>query len=90
MNIINIIGLCGSIGIAIAFIPQTYKTISSENIISISFFMIFLTFASSICMLIYSIHYNIIPMIIANVSVCINTLIIMIFFLYKKQQNSTQ
>jgi uncharacterized protein with PQ loop repeat len=90
LNIINIIGLIGSCGIAISFIPQTYKTINSIELTSTSFYMILITFSSSICMLIYSIYYIIIPMIIANLSVCINTFIIMIVFVYKKNYSSIQ
>ena len=86
-HIINSIGICGSIGIAIAFIPQTYKTIISEDNQSISFAMILLTFSSSICMTIFSIYYFILPMIITNVSVLINTFIIMIAFVYKKNKS---
>jgi len=88
-HVINIIGICGSVGIAIAFIPQTYKTITSDDNHSVSFSMIFLTFLSSICMTIYSIYYYILPMIITNISVLINTFIIMVAFIYKKN-NSTQ
>tara|TARA_B110000495_G_C22979950_1_gene575954 strand:+ start:163 stop:435 length:273 start_codon:yes stop_codon:yes gene_type:complete len=90
MKTINIIGLVGSGGIAIAFIPQTYKTITSDTLQSTSFLMIFLTFSSSLCMLVYSVYYTIVPMIIANTSVCINTLITMIAFLYKKHNSSIQ
>lgn len=88
-NVINIIGISGSVGIAIAFIPQTYKTITSEENHSVSFAMIFLTFLSSICMTIFSIYYFIVPMLITNISVLINTFIIMLAFIYKKN-NSTQ
>ena len=87
--VINIIGICGSVGIAIAFIPQTYKTITSDDNHSVSFAMIFLTFSSSICMTIFSIYYLILPMIITNISVLFNTFIIMVAFMYKKN-NSTQ
>ena len=83
MYYINIIGLCGSCGIAIAFIPQTYKIITTDSIKSLSFSTILLTFLSSICMIIFSVYYNIIPMIIANFSVMINTGIIMCVYKYK-------
>ena len=88
MYAINIIGLCGSCGVAIAFIPQTYKTITTDSIKSISFITMYMVFSSSICMLIYSMYYNILPMLIANVSVMINTGVIMVVYLYKKNETT--
>tara|TARA_A100001035_G_scaffold274290_1_gene266040 strand:+ start:262 stop:573 length:312 start_codon:yes stop_codon:yes gene_type:complete len=85
MNSIDIIGLIGSISIGISFIPQTFKTINAETIKSTSFLMFFITSTASIFMIVYSVYYNILPMLIANVSVLSNSCIIMIVYLYKKK-----
>tara|TARA_Y100000992_G_scaffold186407_1_gene126132 strand:- start:1908 stop:2219 length:312 start_codon:yes stop_codon:yes gene_type:complete len=84
MNWIDIIGLIGSISIGLSFIPQTYKTLKTNTVKSTSFLMFFITSSASICMIIYSVYYNVLPMLIANVSVLANSSIIMITYLYKK------
>jgi len=85
MNWIDIIGLIGSISIGLSFIPQTYKTLKENTIKSTSFLMFFITSSASLCMVIYSVYYQILPMLIANVSVLVNSSIIMITYLYKKK-----
>ena len=82
-KIIDIIGLLGSIMIGISLIPQTIKTIKDDDK-SISIPFVFITLISSILMIIFAIYYFIIPMLIANTSVFINTLIILIVTLNKK------
>tara|TARA_B100001057_G_scaffold390168_1_gene398085 strand:- start:224 stop:535 length:312 start_codon:yes stop_codon:yes gene_type:complete len=85
MNWVDIIGLIGSISIGLSFIPQTYKTLKENTIKSTSFLMFFITSSASLCMIIYSVYYQILPMLIANVSVLVNSFIIMITYLYKKK-----
>ena len=88
MNWVDIIGLFGSISIGLSFIPQTYKTLKTNTIKSTSFLMFFITSTASICMIIYSVYYKVLPMLIANVSVLTNSSIIMIAYLYKKKMLS--
>tara|TARA_B100000073_G_C23610835_1_gene524434 strand:- start:489 stop:800 length:312 start_codon:yes stop_codon:yes gene_type:complete len=88
MNWIDIIGLIGSISIGLSFIPQTYKTLKTNTIKSTSFLMFFITSTASVCMIIYSVYYKVLPMLIANVSVLTNSSIIMIAYLYKKKMLS--
>jgi uncharacterized protein with PQ loop repeat len=88
MNWIDIIGLFGSISIGLSFIPQTFKTIKTNTIKSTSFLMFFITSSASVCMIIYSVYYKILPMLIANLSVLTNSSIIMIAYLYKKKMLS--
>ena len=82
-NIINFVGLLGSIGIGLSLIPQTYKTINS-NESSLSFPFIIITLLSSIFMVIYAIYFLIIPMLVANSSVFINSLILLFFNIKQK------
>lgn len=83
-HIINVLGLLGSIGVGLSLIPQTYKSINS-NEKSLSLPFIIITFISSTFMIIYSSYYVIIPMLIANFSVFINITILLI--LYIKRNN---
>ena len=82
---IDIIGLIGSISIGLSFIPQTYKTLKTNTTKSTSFLMFFITSSASICMIVYSIYYKVLPMLIANVSVLTNSSIIMIAYIHKKK-----
>ena len=50
--------------------------------------MFFITSTASVCMIIYSVFYKVLPMLIANVSVLTNSSIIMIAYLYKKKMLS--
>ena len=88
MNWVDIIGLIGSISIGLSFIPQTYKTLKTNTIKSTSFLIFFITSLASVCMIIYSVYYKVLPMLIANVSVLTNSSIIMIAYLYKKKMLS--
>ena len=85
-KIIDVIGLLGSVMVGVSLFPQTIKTIKtikeeSNNSISLSFLSI--TFTSSILMSIFAIYYMIIPMLIANILVFINTLILLIVTIKK-------
>ena len=82
-HIINLLGLLGSVGVAFSLFPQTYKVIKTSKIESLSFTFIFITFTSSILQLIYGIYNKIIPMIIANSCVFINSVVLLIYFLRK-------
>ena len=85
-KIIDVIGLLGSVMVGVSLFPQTIKTIKtikeeSNNSISLSFLLI--TFTSSILMSIFAIYYMIIPMLIANILVFINSLTLLIVIIKK-------
>ena len=77
MNIIDIIGYVGSIILSISFIPQTYAVYKQPK--SANIYFTCLTLCCSLCLGIYSFYYNVIPMFVANVSVFINNLFVLIF-----------
>ena len=77
-EIIDIIGLTGSVLVGICFIPQTYKTINSNEIKDISKLFMMLNIISASLMVVYGSYYLILPIIIANGSVLINCCIITI------------
>ena len=78
-KLINIIGLIGSIGISLSLFPQTIKTIKSNDIQSLSSSFIIVTLIASCLQLIYGYYYFVIPMIIANICVFVNTFVILIY-----------
>ena len=85
-KIIDTIGLLGSIMVGFSLFPQTIKTIKTikEESNSISIYFISITFISSILMIIFAIYNLIIPMLIANILVFINSLTLLIVILNKK------
>lgn len=79
MSIYHIIGIFGSILVGLAFIPQTYKIIKTNNVKDVSPYFISINLLSSTSMVVYGIHYLIIPVIIANLSVLINNIVIGVY-----------
>ena len=86
-EIMDLLGLIGSILVGICFIPQTYKTINSEEINDISLSFMILNIIASSLMCIYGGYYIILPIIIANGSVLINCIIITYCVCNRKQIN---
>lgn len=84
-EIIDIIGLIGSVLVGICFIPQTYKTINSDEIKDISKLFMMLNIISASLMVVYGSYYLIFPIIIANGSVLINCCIITICIIINKK-----
>lgn len=83
-NIIQIMGFTASIIISISFIPQTYKTINSEQIKDLSYVFVFLNIIACIMMVIYGLHNNVLPVVISNGSVLINCCV-MLYYMYKNR-----
>ena len=80
-EIINLFGLIGSIGVAFSLFPQTFKVVKTSKIDSLSIYFIFITLISSILQLIYGLNKEIMPIIIANSCVLINSLILFYFYI---------
>jgi uncharacterized protein with PQ loop repeat len=80
IEIIDIIGFCGSIGIGISLFPQTYKVIKNNDVNNLSIYYISITYIASLCMIIYSAYYYILPMLLANICVMVNSLILLFVF----------
>jgi len=82
----SIIGIVGSSLVAVCFIPQTYKTINSNDVKDISKSFLLLNMFASILMCFYGSYYVIIPVLIANGSVIINCGIILYCVTCRKNQ----
>lgn len=82
---IDIIGISGSVGIAISFFPQTYESIKKKSTDGLSIKFILLILLSSVSMDIYSFYYRIVPMIITNVCVSLNSFMLLSLYIYERQ-----
>lgn len=83
MNIlIEYVGIFGSCCIALSLFPQTFKTINTKSMNDIAIPFVLLTMTGAGCQLVYGIYRNVVPMIIANICVLMNTGLLLIYKLY--------
>lgn len=80
---VDIIGISGSVGIAISFFPQTYESIKKKSTEGLSIKFILLILLASVSMDIYSFYYQIIPMIITNVCVSLNSFVLLSLYVHE-------
>lgn len=78
---IDIVGISGSVAVAISFFPQVYHSLKKKTTQGVSIQFILIILYASVTMNIYSFYYEIIPMIIANVCVFINSLVLLYLYL---------
>ena len=85
MDGFEIVGLVAAVLTTGAFVPQVYKTWKIKSADDISLTMYLVLFVGLILWLIYGIHLNSLPMILANSVTGILALIVLFFKLtYKK------
>ncbi len=80
--VINVIGILGSVCIALSLFPQTCKTVQSNSMNEISIPFICVTMVGAGSQLSYGIYYKVIPMIIANICVLFNTVLLISYKAY--------
>ena len=68
MNLIDVCGLMSAILICLMFIPEIVHVYKHRDAKAINYCFLHLNLLASILALVYSIHYNVIPMTITNVS----------------------
>jgi len=76
MNIIDVSGLVSSILICLMFIPELFHVFKHRDARAISYGFLHLNLLASVLALVYSIHYNVIPMTITNISAGIFSLVL--------------
>ena len=76
MNLIDISGLVSSILICLMFVPEIIHVYKNKDAKAINYTFLHLNLLASVLALVYSIHYNIIPMTITNVSAGLFSLIL--------------
>ena len=81
MNGIDICGLVGSAVIVIMFMPEIHHVYKHRDAKAINYNFLHLNLTASILSLVYSFHYNVIPMTITNVSAGLFSLL-MYYFKY--------
>ena len=81
MNGIDICGLVGSAVIVIMFMPEIHHVYKHKDAKAINYNFLHLNLTASILSLVYSFHYNVIPMTITNVSAGLFSLL-MYYFKY--------
>ena len=85
IDIYEIIGLIAAAITTVSFVPQVYKTWKSKSVESLSLTMYIAFFIGIVLWLIYGIHLNSLPMILANSITAVLALMLIIFkFRYKK------
>jgi|SRR5210317_1224759 uncharacterized protein with PQ loop repeat len=68
MNFYDVAGLVSSIFICLMFIPELTHVHKTKDAKAINYGFLHLNLLASVLALVYSIHYNVIPMTITNIS----------------------
>lgn len=68
MNLVDISGLVSSILICLMFVPEIVHVYKHRDAKAINYSFLHLNLIASVLALVYSVHYNVIPMTITNVS----------------------
>ena len=71
MNAIDVCGLLGSAFIVVMFIPEIKHVYKHKDAKAINYHFLHLNLAASVLSLVYSFHYNVVPMTITNVAASI-------------------
>ena len=87
---IDIIGLGGSVLLTLSFIPLTYEILLYSRYQKVNIIFQCTVLLSSVLLLIYSVHHNVYPMMIANLSVALNNSITIIAFYIHKWRINTE
>jgi uncharacterized protein with PQ loop repeat len=75
------IGLAGSALIAASFVPQTIKVVRTGHADGVSPWFMGIVMASSVMMISYGAYFRLVPVVVANVSVGINSAVILFYSL---------
>ena len=81
MNVIDVCGLLGSAFIVVMFIPEINHVYKHRDAKAINYHFLHLNLAASVLSLVYSFHYNVVPMTITNVAASLFTFL-MYYFKY--------
>ena len=80
-NFVEYIGNLGGILVGLSLIPQLVSIFYDNKIIeSISIYFILCILTASTLLSFYSIYFSIIPMIIANICVLLNSILLLFFY----------
>ncbi|HYE54496.1 MAG TPA: SemiSWEET family transporter [Chitinophagaceae bacterium] len=85
MHWIEYVGLAGAFLSGVTFIPQVYKAWQTRSVGDLSIWMILIVLTSVIVWLVYGIYLNLLPVIIANATILVLALMLLIFKLTFKK-----
>ena len=89
MNIIDISGFLGSVAIVIMFVPEVIHVYKHKDAKAINYSFLHLNLIASVLSLVYSFHYDVIPMTITNVSAGLFSLLMYYFkYIYEVKEKS--
>ena len=89
MNLIDISGLLGSVAIALMFVPEVVHVYKHKDAKAINYSFLHLNLLASVLSLVYSIHYDVIPMTITNLAAGLFSIIMYYFkYIYELKDNS--
>ena len=81
MNAVDVCGLLGSAFIVVMFVPEIRHVYKHRDAKAINYHFLHLNLTASVLSLIYSFHYNVVPMTITNVAASLFTFL-MYYFKY--------
>jgi MtN3 and saliva related transmembrane protein len=88
VDLIEIVGLTGSILSSITFMPQVYQTWKTKSVGDLNLFMMLIDFISTIIWLVYGIGKLLVPVIICNGVICFLSVLLIYFKIrYTKKGN---
>jgi MtN3 and saliva related transmembrane protein len=79
VDLIEIVGLTGSILSSITFMPQVYQTWKTKSVGDLNLFMMLIVFISTIIWLVYGIGKLLVPVIICNGVICFLSVLLIYF-----------
>jgi MtN3 and saliva related transmembrane protein len=79
VDLIEIVGLTGSILSSIIFMPQVYQTWKTKSVGDLNLFMMLIVFISTIIWLVYGIGKLLVPVIICNGVICFLSVLLIYF-----------
>lgn len=88
MLLIKALGVTSSVLISVMFVPQVVHSFRTRDTSGISYSFLFINLLASTMGLVYSLHFRVIPMIIANTSATLFSLIL-IPFKYRVRSKET-
>lgn len=89
MNIIDLCGFLGSVAIVTMFIPEIIHVYKNKDAKAINYTFLHLNLVASILSLVYSFHYDVIPMTITNISAGFFSLLMYYFkYIYELKDSS--
>ena len=85
--IIDIFGYIGAVLLTLLFVPQVYTTYQTKNIEGLSYIFLILEFLAALNFIIYGFLINSIPIIIANSSAFICSILLLVAKINFKENN---